>query len=391
MAARNRADAVRRDEPPQSYPGRGNCIRQGKIGHIAADPDMIRSLRRHISFRRGDHFRPTRVLALSMPGQKTQHPFLAERGTLELKHAALISHTASGYNRRHGIDHVAALAEQARLPHFVVRNSADLPAALRRCGASEIRLLIVNAGDGTVCEVLRLLREEQLFPAQPVLALIKGGTTNMIHKGAGLAGNPGPALHKLINSLAQGRIVIHELSPLRICRESRPVRYGFFFATNAAVRAILYARRHHHSNGRIGWTSELMSSLKMILRLARRRVERDPILSPVELEWRQGTDSWRRSSHVLLMATSLRQFILGLKPLRPPQKAGWTILEWPDYRLRRWLGDLFSARLNELKELSLRGTFDWILDGEVHAQRRQDPPLTIDIAAPVRFLVDDER
>ena len=219
----------------------GQYARQRKIGNIAADTYMIRALRGQIGFRHRGHFRPTRILALSMPGQKSQHSFSAGRGNLELRRAALISHTASGYNRRHGIGRVAALAKQAQLPHFVVDNSADLPAALLRCATADIQLLIVNAGDGTVCEVLRLLRAQQIFAAQPVLALLKGGTTNMIHKDAGLAGRPGTALHRLINSLEQGPNLIHELSPLRIRCEARPVQYGFFFATNAAVRSLIFS------------------------------------------------------------------------------------------------------------------------------------------------------
>jgi hypothetical protein len=96
---------------------------------------------------------------------------------------------------------------------------------------------------------------------------------------------------------------------------------------------------------------------------------------------------WRETAHILLLAMSVQKVVLGIRPLRRGQPAGVATLNWPDYRLLPWLWHIVRGRLDELTTVSLRGEFDWVLDGEMHAHGRADGILRLDVADPVHFLI----
>lgn len=300
---------------------------------------------------------------------------------------ALVSNTASGANRRRGVDGLHARAAAAGLRHYRIDTIESLDDVMREC--ADVDLLVLNAGDGTVCRVLDLIRGTGAPGSEPMLALLRGGTTNMIHKDVGWPGPPDRALAVLLERLGSGRWTSRERHPLRVRPQGRhAAHHGFFFGTNALVRAILRTRDRFHARGSDGTVSEFLSTTAVVWRLLRRRVENDPVLAPAEIEISCNGEPWRRLSHVLLMATSLRRVILGVHPLARGQRAGLAELHWPGYRLLPWLWRLARGRLEALHTLSLRGEIDWILDGEVYRHRPADGVLSVDTAAPARFLVE---
>lgn len=301
--------------------------------------------------------------------------------------AAVISNTQSGYNRKHGIEQLAAVAAKAGLLHFPIVDIQELDAALQECAQRHVGLLILNSGDGTVCAVLQRLRENNWFLKEPSLALLCGGTTNMIHKDVGCPGSPVTALRKLIDALPDGRSHVTERRPLRIRESQRVARYGFFFATNAVVRAILQTRRTFHRLGSTGWTSESLTVLSVLFKLLLRRVEQDPILAPVNIECSNGGQTCPSGQQILMVAFTLHRLILGLQPLAAQRRSGWAILPWPDYRLFSWLRSFVRGQSGEINTLTLRGAFCWALDGEIYDHRQDDGELAIDIAAPARFVM----
>lgn len=306
----------------------------------------------------------------------------------DLRRVALISNTASGANRRLGLDAVRGRAAAAGLPHYAVDAIDELDGVLEQCARSGVRLLIVNAGDGTVCRLLDLLRGDSGLADEPAFALLRGGTTNMIHRDVGWKGAPDAALAEVLGSLARGRYTRRERHVLRVRQASTGLtRHGFFFATHAVVRAILRTRAGLQGRITHGALPELLSTAGMVWRLLRRRVEDDPVLSPVPLEIACNGEPWRRINHILLMATSLRRMILGVRPLPAGQPAGLAGLEWPGYRLLPWLRRFTGGRLEALESVSLRGELDWILDGEVYRHGAADGTLSLDVARPARFVV----
>lgn len=306
--------------------------------------------------------------------------------------AALLTNLASGTNRRCGIAGVDDRAAAAGLRHFRIGKIDELDDVLRQCALAGFRLLIVNAGDGTVCRLLDIIRARDDFHEEPVLALLRGGTTNMIHGDVGWKGRPDAALGDVLRRVQTGRGRRCERHVLRVRGEGPDaVRHGFFFGTNAVVRAVLGTRRRFHGRNWTGAASEALSAGAMLWRLLRGRSDRDPVLSPVLVEISRRHGEWQQVSHILLMAMSLERMLLGLRPLRRGQRAGLTVLNTPDRRLIPWLWRLVRGRLESLESLSMRGEFSWILDGEIHEHRIPDGVLTLDVGDPVSFLVKDGR
>lgn len=305
---------------------------------------------------------------------------------VDLNRAVLISNTASGANRRNGVAAVHDLAAAAGLRNFRIDAVQALDDLLRECAGAGTRLIIVNAGDGTVCRVLDIVRGRGWFADEPDLALLHGGTTNMIHGDVGWRGRPDTALRNILSCLRAARVVRRERHVLRVHQQGPDVvRHGFFFGTHAVVRAIVHARTRLHA---VGAVAALPSIAAMVWRLLRRRVENDPVWAPVPMELSSNGGPWRQAAHILLMAMSLRRLILGVRPLSRGQRAGLAELNWPDYRLLPWLWRFSRGRLDELQSVSLRGEFGWILDGELYEQRVRDGILSVAVAAPVQFLVE---
>lgn len=309
-------------------------------------------------------------------------------GGIELNRALLISNTASGHNRKHGIRGVENVAAEVGLRHHCFDDISTLTDVLKHCAQREDQLVIVNAGDGTVCQVLQNIRERKLFVHEPTLALLRGGTTNMIHNDVGSPGRPEAALRTLLRCLDRRDYRQEKRHILHVRQSSlRTSRYGFFLGTHAAVKAILRTRQRLHTRISTGRLSELLSVIAMIWHLLQRRVDSDPLLSPAPLEFSRNGGPWQQELQILLLVMTVKTAILGIRPLMRSQRAGLAILNWPGYRLFPWLSRFARGNLQEFDSISLRGEFDWILDGEVYEHRKNDGTLTIDVASPVRFLV----
>lgn len=307
----------------------------------------------------------------------------------DLSRAALVTNTASGRNRRRGVEDIHDRAAGAGLRHVRVDEIEALPDVLADLARRETQLIIVNAGDGTVCRLLDIVRAGGWRGEAPVLALLRGGTTNMIHDDVGWTGRPEAALAALLACLQDGRGVCRERHVLE-AYQSGPdtIRRGFFFGTHAVVRAVLRTRTRVDAGKVIGG-GELMTIAAMVWCLLRRRVDGHPVLSPVPVEVAHSDGVWRQAEQILLMATSLRKILLGIRPLRSGQRAGLAELSWPDYRLVPWLWRLVRGRLEALRSISLRGEFSWMLDGEIYQHRASDGVLSVTAGEPARFLVKD--
>lgn len=302
--------------------------------------------------------------------------------------ALLISNPSSGANKKLGLTSVTVVAAAAALPHHRIDDMDTLDVVLAESARRGDRLIIINAGDGTVCRVLQFIREQGLFDPAPTLALLRGGTTNMIHNDVGIPGKPDAALRALLKGLARGDYTFLERHTLRVTRDSADASsYGFFFATNAVTKAILRTRERFHGRGWTGGVSQLLSVSAMVWRLIRRRVRNDPVLAPVSLELRRDGGAWRHDDHILLIAISVKNAILGIRPLQRGQRAGLATLSWPDYRPLPWLRRFIQGTLEEFDSVSLRGRFDWILDGETYQHRVSDGVLTVYVDKPTRFLI----
>lgn len=306
----------------------------------------------------------------------------------DLKHTALISNLASEQNSKHGLKSIEALIHPIGLRHYRMETLDGLDDVIQECTQQQINLLIINAGDGTVSRILEAIRQTSPYQQEPTLALLHGGTTNMIHNDVGFPGNPANGLNKLLQNLNKYHYTITERYPLLVKRQNTErILHGFFLGTHAVLKGILRTRERFHQRNSKGTVSELISVITMLWRLMGHRVKHDPILSPISVQISYDEKNWQRISHILLMAVSLRKMILGIKPLRRGQHAGLAVLNAPDYRLGSLARKFLRGNADTLESIYLQGDFGWILDGEIHQHQTTDGVLSITTGKPVRFLV----
>jgi len=321
---------------------------------------------------------------------------------------ALLINPLSGYNRRHG-GVFAARAERAGIECREGRDPDEIAESLRSLARLRPDLLIVNGGDGTVRQVVDELRRERPFENEPVLALLRGGSTNMIQNDAGLRGRPTRALRRLLGRVRDGipQDRVRACIPLRIRREGDGLeRHGFFWSAGALPRVLDAAQAGYAAGGARGAPGELAALAGVLKPLWRGAPEDDERLRPEPMGWGSerpgeggGETDWDRSERVFLFVTTLRRLVLGFRagalegePLR------WASLR-PRYRRRILLRYLLSGgrlprastgglELGGGASLHLWLEGDWALDGETWAGSTAHPELRLEAAAPVRVLID---
>lgn len=278
---------------------------------------------------------------------------------------AIISNPLGGNNARKGIALFEKLALQYDIPHAKASSSDEVFKALNELAAHEPELLVINGGDGTVDMALSLMRNKNIFKKEPVLALLKGGTTNLIHREIGWQDAPHKALRKIINSNTQ--IIEHRPLEVRYTGQGSEAFYGFFLGTGAIPRAILKTRKTLHEKGMNGPLSEVLVLSKLLARLAfKKNLNGDEILNPVPLVWNA-----EKEDHIFLALSSLKKLIPFIKSPATNDQAG-VIYMGKNRKLKR---DKTNNIILEVQE-------PWILDGEM----KKAGKVEIKLGDPIQFL-----
>ena len=118
----------------------------------------------------------------------------------------LISNPRSERNRSGFADLLAASAELPDLLHLEIDGQGSLSEILTEMARREVRVLVINGGDGTVQRVLTELFEARPFERPPALAVLARGMANMTAGDVGLRGRAIPPLRRLIAAARSGGI-----------------------------------------------------------------------------------------------------------------------------------------------------------------------------------------
>lgn len=315
---------------------------------------------------------------------------------------ALLTNPLSGYNRRHG-DAVTALAMEAEITIREATNPGEIEKALRELAEGEPDLLIVNGGDGTVRLVVDLLRKTKIFEQEPILALLQGGSTNMIQKDAGLPGKPASALSRLLIAVRDGvpEHCIRQRAPFLIRRESDDLEeYGFFWSAGALPRVLQFAQEGYAQGRPRGPLGEFAALLGVLRPLFFGDPAKDSRLYPESIGWTStdvGLDAAEMDSQRLFVfITTLDDLVLGFSPGSQGTGLKLVALNYP-YARRNLLAYLLSLgrvpvpkrdgfEAEGAEELVVRVAGDWALDGEFFKGNPDDPLIRVKAAAPFRFL-----
>ena len=316
--------------------------------------------------------------------------------TAHFQRPVLISNPESGRNRKEGLDALHRLAQAAGIPYHTPA-LAELHSLLQTLAGRQTDLLIVNGGDGTLDTVLTCLRRNPWAMREPAIALLGGGTTNMVHGDVGIGKGPLDGLKRIAAALrAQRNEPLVHRPLIKVTRSGDAENhYGFFLGITGLPRAILFARERFHTRGFTGPLSELSVIVAMIGRLFSGRIERDPVLSPLPVTFAHGNDALREVRCALGFVTTLKRLVLGIRPMQAdtgedlynvllsyPYTKFWRVL--PALLRRRPLPAIPGLHLQASKTTILHLDSAWVLDGEMFGGAGEER-LTITADAPVRF------
>ena len=159
---------------------------------------------------------------------------------------AVISNPHSWRNR--ASNHLAELCHILRfypnVTHYIPPHLRELEEIINQVIQDKPDLIILNGGDGTIHHILSLLYQKTGFSNLPLLALMTGGTTNLIAGELGLKISVAQLLEKIdqqglekLNVLAKPAMVLNH-SAMAV------PKIGFFFGTAAFTNATISSRQH---------------------------------------------------------------------------------------------------------------------------------------------------
>lgn len=265
------------------------------------------------------------------------------------KKIAVIANPLGGYNKCKNLKKFKKHLDPS-WPYHEVSTPNDIKNALIQLAQYAPEILIINAGDGTVDLIITYLKHNQLLPKCPTLALLQGGTTNLIHRDIGMRASPEKAIQQIKNNQAQSI----QRKALKITHDdSHDVLYGFFLGIGAIPKAIKHTRKTLHQKGWDGKLSELLVFIKLITRLyLRKDLKTDPILHPVSFKL---NDNQQRCAFLIL--TTLKKLIAGVKSPATQNALGALSID-EARKLNRMTYETITLELKE----------PWVLDGEFQSE-----------------------
>ena len=307
------------------------------------------------------------------------------------------------HNNRGGLSRMRRfLAGIPELRHEEVATPVDVARALSKFREANVRLVVVNGGDGTLSMVVtEVMLRRAVGDAAPLLAVLEGGRTNMSAGDFGCRGRPTRALRRILRwaerAGGDGDIVERAVIRLTTSPES-PSRYGFFVGGG-----IIY----HGSKG--CWTfretsvlpaseTGLGTALGVAAILGKLLVGKTPYPPVTVGITADGVDLGARS-WVALFVTTLERMALGIRPFWGEGDGPLRITGVPDPPRGVFLSAPWSLRGKpcrwtspERGYTSLRARtavlthIDGVtLDGEL-IQPEDGQPMSLDATESLRFV-----
>ena len=307
----------------------------------------------------------------------------------------LISNPKSGRNRQNPQGIKQILGHYPEVHFREATTPSEVAAAVDELASQAINVLAINGGDGTVASVLTTLFNQRPFSRQPMLALLRGGTTNMTAGDVGLKGDNHQSLRKLLARLcvAPSDIPIVEREVLQVhAAPNQSPTYGMFFGTGAIINGIEYCHDKVLSKGIQSGVGPGLCTLRMLFALIRGDTQTvEPVSIAVNMEPQvsiavnmepqvNSTIQTQPLDHFLLLASTLERLFLGIRPYWGAGTGAlyYTVIYAPPIHPLRALPSLFWGRPNrystpqngylshKVNSLRLRMNSKYTVDGELY-------------------------
>lgn len=226
----------------------------------------------------------------------------------------VVSNPLSGGNRR-GLGAIRRIVgtDPQRI-HLEADSPERVQHALEVFAGQGVDLIVVNGGDGTIQAVLTGLMRQRPFPSQPPLALLCGGTSNMIPKDLGLKGERLKSLQRLLNWAASpgAPAALVQRPVLKVAHAAgQPPRYGMFFGAACIYKGIEFFHSKVHT---VGLKGELAHGVIVARFLAALLTKQTGLVTPEKMRVELDDAPGFAGSFLLLLISSLEKLILGLRP-----------------------------------------------------------------------------
>ncbi len=301
----------------------------------------------------------------------------------------------------------AILGRHPGVTHHLSRNPAEILTALENMAAAPPDVLAINAGDGTIAAVLTALMEKRPFGHPPLLALLRGGTTNMTAGDVGLTGKAAHSLERLLcwADATTPALEVIRRAPIRVVAGDEAPLYGMFFGAGAIIKGIEYCHRKVLRPGLRDSLGPGLCALRVLYAMARND-HRYVAPVPMSLQMRPQMPGMEgEKDYFLLMVSALNRLFLGTHPYWGDDAGTlhFTAIRSGARHALRTLPRLFWGRTNrhvtarngywsrkvDTLELAMEGTFT--IDGELYPARLAAGPLRIGHGEPLHFLRFSEK
>jgi len=228
----------------------------------------------------------------------------------------LLNNLRAGRNRKGVANLLHFLVDHPEVAHVETSSAAAVPDALWDLAHQDVELLVVNGGDGTLSHVLGEVLGSGAFDGRvPHVAVLRGGRTNMSARDLGSARDPVRSMASLLWAAQTDRV--HERTFARpVLRvqygPGMNLRYGMFFGAGVIHRGIELVH-HRFKEKRQGVFGASLMTSTLLARLALLG-DSAGVLEPDKISMLVDGEPVERGESTLVMATSLDELFLGLRP-----------------------------------------------------------------------------
>ena len=311
----------------------------------------------------------------------------------------VLSNPLSGSNRN-GLARIHQVIRQhPAVAHREARTPDEVLAALKAFAGRDIDLIAVNGGDGTIQAVLTGIFGHRPFRTLPALALLYGGTSNMLAKDFGLKGPQHQVLARLIQrrTAANQRVSLVRRPVLKVEGDGRTPLFGMFFGAACIYRGIEFFHNKVHT---LGLRGELAHGIIVARFLSALLTRQSELVAPTQIKVRLDEGDPLPERYLVFLISSLEKLILGLRPYwgRGPGPLHLTAVAAAPKQLIRALAGLVRGTPNrylnaqngyysrEIDSARLRIQGGFTLDGELYRTSASDNSLTVSAGGYANFV-----
>lgn len=194
------------------------------------------------------------------------------------------------------------------------RSMEEIECVAREFCEKEIEILAVCGGDGSNHFTLTAFHRVYEGREFPLVALLRGGTMNLLEESLGMAGKPEKRLKKLIQVVKSGRYPV--ISHTLLCVNGK---YGYIFGTGVVTNFL----SEYYKGGDTGLWKAISVFGRACWAGLTGRSYAQKILTPVKANVCIGKALVPEHSFVTIMAATEQQCGLGFKPFyRAREEAG---------------------------------------------------------------------